>query len=122
MTTLTIEQNPRALRLEVSDESLSIDLVDGRRLVVPLHWYPRLEHALPEERSRYELWDDGAVLAWQDLDEHIEITALIAGKASGESKSSFERWKGKIEALRMSKGEREWVVSEPLPDWWTDEE
>ncbi|PSB16642.1 DUF2442 domain-containing protein [Phormidesmis priestleyi ULC007] len=59
MTTLTLETEPIASQIMVTDEKLIIDLMDGRSLIVPLGWYPRLMHASTEERqncsnSQYE--------------------------------------------------------------------
>jgi hypothetical protein len=69
-----------------------VDLSDGRSLLVPLEWYPRLVHASPKERSNWRLLGDGYAIEWPDLDEHIGIEGLLAGRRSGESKKSFERW------------------------------
>lgn len=71
---------------------LTIDLADGRRLGVPLTWYPRLGHASPAERQNWQLLGDGYAIEWPDLDEHIDIEGLLAGRQSGESPKSFERW------------------------------
>jgi hypothetical protein len=67
-------------------------LVDGRSLIIPLSWYPRLLHATQKERENWEILGDGYAIAWDDLDEHIGIEGLLAGKSSGESERSFERW------------------------------
>ncbi|HIK46717.1 MAG TPA: DUF2442 domain-containing protein [Leptolyngbyaceae cyanobacterium M65_K2018_010] len=92
MTTLTLETEPLAVQISVTDEKLIVDLVDGRSLVIPLSWYPRLLHASPEERQNWQLLGDGYAIEWVDLDEHIGIEGLLAGRPSGESHRSFERW------------------------------
>ncbi len=92
MTTLTLETEPLATQIEVTDEKLIVNLVDGRSLMIPLSWYPRLLHATQEERENWEILGDGYAIAWDDLDEHIGIEGLLAGKSSGESERSFERW------------------------------
>jgi len=76
----------------VANEQLTVDLADGRRLIVPLAWYPRLWHASPAERQNWQLLGDGYAIEWPDLDEHIGIEGLLAGRQSGESRKSFERW------------------------------
>jgi hypothetical protein len=43
-------------------------------------------------RENWEILGDGYAIAWDDLDEHIGIEGLLAGKSSGESDRSFERW------------------------------
>ncbi len=92
MTTLTLETEPLAVQVRVTDEKLIVDLVDGRSLMVPLHWYPRLLHASQEEQQNWQLLGEGYAIEWVDLDEHIGIEGLLAGRQSGESHQSFERW------------------------------
>jgi len=92
MTTLVIEKELVVVNVTVTDEKLMVDLDDGRGLVVPLEWYPRLVYASPEERSNWQLLGDGYAIEWPDLDEHIGIEGLLAGRRSGERKKSFERW------------------------------
>jgi hypothetical protein len=85
-------QIARALKATVTEDSLSVDLVDGRTVVVPIAWYPRLIHGTREERNNYRLIGKGVGIHWPDLDEDISIEGLLAGKASGESQGSFRRW------------------------------
>lgn len=92
MTTLVLEIEPLAAQIRTTDERLIVDLVDGRSLVVPLSWYPRLLHASQEERQNWQLLGDGYAIEWVDIDEHIGIEGLLAGRHSGESHQSFERW------------------------------
>ncbi|MBW4582493.1 MAG: DUF2442 domain-containing protein [Tildeniella nuda ZEHNDER 1965/U140] len=92
MTTLTLESEPLAAQIRVTDEKLTVDLVDGRSLIVPLSWYPRLLHASHKERQNWQLLGEGYAIEWIDLDEHIGIEGLLAGRQSGESPHSFERW------------------------------
>ena len=92
MTTLILETEPIANQVIVTDEKLIVELVDGRSLVIPLFWYPRLIHASPEERQNWQLLSDGYAIEWEDLDEHIGIEGLLAGRRSSESQQSFEAW------------------------------
>ena len=92
MTTLTLETEPIANQVTVTDEKLIVDLADGRTISVPLRWYPRLAHASPAERQKWQLIGDGYGIEWSDLDEHIGIEGLLAGRRSGESKRSLDRW------------------------------
>ncbi len=92
MTTLVLEADPLAVEITVADADLTIGLADGRRLVIPLAWYPRLWHASPAERQNWQLLGDGYAIEWPDLDEHIGVEGLLAGRRSGESKKSLERW------------------------------
>ena len=92
MTTLILEIEPQAQRIDFDDRAFTIYLADGRQLTIPLDWYPRLQQATPAERHNWQLLGDGYAIEWPDLDEHIGITGLLAGKRSGESTRSFERW------------------------------
>jgi hypothetical protein len=92
MTTLTLEREPIALSIEVSDEQITLHLADGRLIVAPIEWYPRLAYATPEERNRYELHGHGSAIGWPDLDEHLSVESVLAGRQSGESPRSFQRW------------------------------
>jgi len=92
MTFLVLERSPSAIAVQVSDDRIDVELDDGRRLGVPLNWYPRLAHATAAERSRYELFGNGYAIEWPDIDEHISVEGLLAGRRSGECAASFERW------------------------------
>jgi hypothetical protein len=92
MTTLVLEQEPFAVGVQVDEERLTVELEDGRSLSVPLQWYPRLLHGTIAERNNWQLLADGYAIEWPDLDEHIGIDGLLAGRRSGESERSFSRW------------------------------
>jgi len=93
MNTLAIEADSvLATDVSVTDDSLVVELTDGRTLSVPLAWYPRLQHGTPEERSNHRLIGRGDGIHWPDLDEDISVTGLVAGRASGESQRSLEQW------------------------------
>lgn len=93
MSTSTTEmQIPEATRVEVTDVSLTVELVDGRSVSVPLLWYPRLVDATPAERENWRLIGRGEGIHWPDLDEDISVAGLLAGRRSGESQRSLKRW------------------------------
>ena len=83
---------PTAESLKVTDDTLTVDLSDGRSLSVPLDWFPRLIHATSVERKRWRLIGRGRGIHWDLLDEDISIDNLLAGKHSGESQASLEKW------------------------------
>ena len=60
------------------DNSMWVELVDGRTLDIPLAWFPRLLHATPEQRQKYELTVSG--IHWDELDEDISVAGLLAGR------------------------------------------
>jgi hypothetical protein len=92
MTTLVLEDEPSAVRVTVTSEQIVVGLGDGRTLSVPLAWYPRLLNATGVERDNIHLIGGGYAIEWPDLDEHIGVEGLLAGRRSGESVESFQRW------------------------------
>ena len=93
MSTLVLEVRTATVRhVEVTEDSLVVDLADGRTTSVPLAWYPRLLHAAPEERDNWRLIGEGEGIHWPDLDEDISVENVLFGKPSQESQESFGRW------------------------------
>ncbi len=93
MNSVALEiQSARAQSVSVSDEALTVDLMDGRTIIVPLIWYPRLWHGTPEERNLVEISEDGSLIYWPDLDEDLSVAGIVAGRRSGESSESLKRW------------------------------
>ncbi|MDT5063121.1 MAG: hypothetical protein QOH63_3580 [Acidobacteriota bacterium] len=90
MSILTAEA--KAQNVIVTDDTLAVDLNDGRTISVPLAWYPRLLNGTPEERSNWRFIGDKEGIHWPDLDEDISVENLLRGKPSGESQNSFKRW------------------------------
>ena len=83
---------PKAEGIAVAEDTLTAELSDGRTILVPLAWYPRLIHATPEERNNWELIGTGQGIHWPDLDEDLSIEGFLAGRKSGESPRPFKRW------------------------------
>lgn len=95
MTISAVEiEIPDAVNVTVTEDTLTVDLSDGRTISVPLAWFPRLLHASPEERKNWRLLGKGRGIHWDDLDEDISVENLLAGKPSGESQASLEKWLG----------------------------
>jgi hypothetical protein len=93
MSSLVIEmQEVSAQSVVVSEDSLTVDLIDGRTIIVPLMWYPRLWYGSPEERNNCEIIGDGTLIHWPDLDEDLSVSGLLAGRRSGESRKSLKKW------------------------------
>ena len=82
----------RAQGVRVTEDSLIVDLVDGRTISVPLAWYPRLAHGTDAERSRWRFIGDGEGIHWPNLDEDISVEGLLVGRRSGETQASLRRW------------------------------
>jgi hypothetical protein len=78
--------------VRVTEDALIVDLTDGRTLSVPLAWYPRLAHGTPAEREHWRLIGRGEGIHWPELDEDISVDGLLAGRGSGETQASLQRW------------------------------
>jgi len=83
---------PHVENLTITEDSLTVELSDGRTLSVPLAWYPRLSCATPQERHNWRLIGKGHGIHWEDLDEDISVEGLLIGKPSGESQPSLKKW------------------------------
>lgn len=68
-----------ARSVSFDDSMMWVDLVDGRRLGVPLAYFPRLLRAAPEARARFVISGGGSGLHWDDLDEDISVDGLLLG-------------------------------------------
>src|SRR3990172_8687684 len=87
-------ERPKAQHVVITDDSLVVELNDGRTISAPLAWYPRLLHANHEERGKWRLIGSGEGIHWPDLDEDLGIESMVAGSPSGESAESLRRWLG----------------------------
>ncbi len=85
-------KNTAAKGVSVGDDSLVVELSDGRTMAVPLAWFPRLLHGTPAERSNWRLIGSGEGIHWPDLDEDISVASLLAGRQSSETRESMRRW------------------------------
>ncbi|MBI4522512.1 MAG: DUF2442 domain-containing protein [Deltaproteobacteria bacterium] len=83
---------PAAQSVRITDDTLSVELSDGRTISVPLAWFPRLLHATRGERNNWRLIGKGHGIHWEDVDEDISVEGLLTGKPSGESQLSFKKW------------------------------
>jgi Protein of unknown function (DUF2442) len=82
----------RATSVRVSDEALVVDLSDGRTVLAPLAWYPRLLHGTAADRNDHQLIGEGLGIHWPQLDEDISVEGILAGRKSYQSKESFDQW------------------------------
>jgi len=74
--------DPRAKEVALTEDELSVLLADGRRISVPLAWFPRLLRATPAQRANFELLGDGHGIHWPDLDEDLSVSGLLRGTSS----------------------------------------
>jgi len=92
MSTLALEHENLAQKVVFAEDSFVVYLSDGRNISVPIIWYPRLLNGNKQERANYELLGDGEGIHWPDLDEDISVEGILAGRCSGESQKSLDKW------------------------------
>jgi hypothetical protein len=114
-TSTHMGSEPRASQVVVKADALIVDLIDGRTIIAPLAWFPRLMHGTPAERSRWLLLGDGIGIHWPDLDEDISVEGLLRGGPSMESPSSLQRWLDSRSRPEERSGKRVVRKTNPVP-------
>lgn len=79
MGILAVSADERVKDVKITGDTLSVDLMDGRTITVPLAWYPRLANAKPEQLARWEIAGAGYGIHWPDLDEDLSTEGLLRG-------------------------------------------
>ena len=69
----------RITDIHIDTERLSVDLMDGRSISVPLAWYPRLFNATPQQRTNWKIAGGGHGIHWPDIDEDLSAEGLLQG-------------------------------------------
>lgn len=77
-----LEVRPLARSVRVSDDELTVELADGRRISAPLVWFPRLLAADSSERQNWEFLGDGEGIHWPAIDEDLSVAGLLVGARS----------------------------------------
>jgi len=79
MSISDIRPGERVKDVHFTEDSLSVDLADGRTISVPLAWYPRLLHASADQRNNWKLCGGGFGIHWPDIDEDLSTEGLLRG-------------------------------------------
>lgn len=79
MGILAIQADERVKGVSLKRDTLSVDLMDGRTITVPLIWYPRLFNATPQQRAHWEVCGGGYGIHWPELDEDLSTEGLLKG-------------------------------------------
>ena len=74
-----VKPGERVKDVHFTDDTIAVDLVDGRTIVVPLAWYPALLEATPEQRSHWKVSGAGYGIHWPDIDEDLSTEGLLRG-------------------------------------------
>jgi hypothetical protein len=70
-----------------TEDTISVDLMDGRSIVVPLVWYPRLLKASPEQLAQWEICGGGYGIHWEALDEDLSTEGMLRGAPAPEARA-----------------------------------
>jgi hypothetical protein len=84
MHALEIKPGERVKNVSFTEDTLSVDLIDGRTIVVPLVWYPRLLDASPEQRQNWQISAAGYGIHWPEIDEDLSTAGLLRGAPAAE--------------------------------------
>lgn len=79
MGILALKADERVKNVSLTKDELHVDLMDGRRISVPLAWYPRLLNATPLQRKKWKIAGAGYGIHWPDLDEDLSTEGLLRG-------------------------------------------
>ncbi len=79
MGILAIRADERVKKIYFTEETISVDLMDGRTIIVPLIWYPRLFNATPDQRAKWELCGGGYGIHWEEIDEDLSTEGMLRG-------------------------------------------
>lgn len=79
MTSSAIENVPRASDVTTTTDELIVHLADGRTIIVPLAWYPRLLRATLEQRQDLRIIGEGEYIRWPQIDEDLTVSGLLRG-------------------------------------------
>lgn len=79
MGILASSADERVAGVTVTDDLLTVSLRDGRLISVPLAWYPRLLHATPDQRARWQVSGGGYGIHWPEIDEDLSVEGLLRG-------------------------------------------
>ncbi len=82
MGIFALAADERVANVRCTEDSLAVDLMDGRTIIVPLAWYPRLLNATPEQRDHWQVSGGGYGIHWTDLDEDLSTEGLLRGAPS----------------------------------------
>ncbi|MDP8208147.1 MAG: DUF2442 domain-containing protein [Candidatus Electryonea clarkiae] len=76
---MTVEAHPLAQDVKFTDDDLIVSLKDGRKVTVPIVWFPRLAKATKDQLENYEILGDGEGIHWPEIDEDLSVNGLLRG-------------------------------------------
>ena len=88
MGTLAIRADERVRNVYFTEDTISVDIMDGRTITVPLVWYPKLLAASPEQLEKWQVAGGGYGIHWEEIDEDLSTEGLLRGAPA--PRSQFE--------------------------------
>ena len=79
MGILHLAADERVAEVDITDDALTVRLMDGRTISVPLVWYPRLLNASAEQRKNWQIIGGGYGIHWEEMDEDLSTEGLLRG-------------------------------------------
>ena len=86
MGILAVAADERVRDVRFGKHTLSVDLMDGRTITVPLAWYPRLLHAKAKQRAKWKVAGAGYGIHWPEIDEDLSTEGLLRGAPAPQPK------------------------------------
>lgn len=90
MGILALEADERVKDVIVAEDTLSVSMMDGRIITVPLAWYPRLFNATAEQRNNWQISGGGYGIHWPDVDEDLSTEGLLRGAPAPQQKKHYK--------------------------------
>jgi hypothetical protein len=87
MGIFALAADERVANVRCTEDTLVVDLMDGRTIIVPLAWYPRLLRATPDQRERWRVSGGGYGIHWPELDEDLSMEGLLRGAPAPDFKA-----------------------------------
>ena len=91
-----LNSGERVRDVHVTEDTLAVDLADGRTIIVPLTWYPRLLSATMEQRSRWKVSGAGYGIHWPEIDEDLSTEGLLRGAPAAAELAPLSRKTGRV--------------------------
>ncbi len=88
MGIFALAADERVAGVEITEDTLGVRLMDGRTIMVPLVWYPRLLDATETQRSNWQLSGGGYGIHWPDVDEDLSTDGLLRGAPAPQQRST----------------------------------
>ncbi|MEO5328961.1 MAG: DUF2442 domain-containing protein [Magnetococcus sp. THC-1_WYH] len=79
MGILALRADERVKNVQVKNDAIDVDLMDGRTISAPLAWFPRLANATQKQREQWEMCGGGYGIHWDEIDEDISTEGLLRG-------------------------------------------